>query len=185
MGGQLSRTELKQKNTMDSSRKKYLEDNKCDILSRYLYNQSFPIFRKEIEELVIGTICDENMIRNSSDYDYYSTLFGKYHSFYRATIKFSDLGSFKDSIFKTFPDYWSTPVLIRTERSKYCYMYRIPSLHFFNWDFPFNLNEGILALISVDYSFAIILNWYEEDDINIIDIQIKKHNKLLDAPQKK
>lgn len=163
-----------QKCIMDSSKRKYLIENKQSIISRYRFNQSLPIFIDEVKSFVKGEIYDDCFVHNSSEADYHIARFKQLKPFFWATIHFSDLFKFKESIRKTFPLLWIKPFLIRTERSEHCYMYRISSLDSFNWAFPFEVNEGILSLLSEDFLYEIILDWYEEDDVEMVDVLIKQ-----------
>ena len=56
----------------------------------------------------------------------------------------------------------------------------IPNLSAFNWDFKFDDDpNGIIILTRQDGREEIVLDFYEEDDQNLLDIKLKIKMELL------
>ena len=66
----------------------------------------------------------------------------------------------------------SIPYLIWLDQSTSCGLYMIPNLSAFNWDFKFDDDpNGIISLMRRDGKKEIVLDFYEEDNQNLLDIK--------------
>ena len=90
---------------------------------------------------------------------------------YKETIPFEDKNKLKEIVHSIEQDE-SIPYLIWLDQSTSCGLYMIPNLSAFNWDFKFDDDpNGIISLMRRDGKKEIVLDFYEEDNQNLLDIK--------------
>lgn len=92
---------------------------------------------------------------------------------YKETIPFEDKRKLKEIVHSITQDE-NVPYFIWLDQSTNCGLYMIPNLSAFNWDFKFDDDpNGIIILTRQDGREEIVLDFYEEDDQNLLDIKLK------------
>lgn len=86
-------------------------------------------------------------------------------------IVFDDKNKLKNIVFNKIKQLES--VYIFTSFSQDCGVIQIPSLKNFNFDFEFSDDlSGIISLVTLDLKSKILLDFYKEDNNEIIEIEI-------------
>ena len=89
---------------------------------------------------------------------------------YKETIPFEDKNKLKEIIHSITQDE-NVPYFIWLDQSTSCGLYMISNLSAFNWDFKFNDDpNGIIILTRQDGKEEIVLDFYEEENLNLLDI---------------
>lgn len=93
---------------------------------------------------------------------------------YKETIKFSDKKSLTNILYNTVSE-WEIPYIMYLSYSLDCGLIKISSLSCFNLNFGFNDEHGgIIAFTRFDGKEDIVLDYYEEHSVQMLEIEIYK-----------
>lgn len=57
--------------------------------------------------------------------------------------------------------------------SDYCGAFKLESLNYFNFEFPYDVSRnGIIVLTQIDYKYKILLDFYEENNVKYLDVEV-------------
>ena len=155
------------------NRKEDILSRKDEILKKYWYKKYMEEYRNRLKMFVKSPLNDDDFL----PLDFKDNLMNAiYHEmvFYKATIDFNRLDWYKDRLRPLISNLWDNTFFLSEELSEYCGCYKLSSLNDLNWTFPFYPNGGWLGLISYDVTMHIVLSWYEEDDLQKLDIEIAR-----------
>ena len=93
------------------------------------------------------------------------------------TLLFKDVFPFKNKellqeVLKNYVEDWNVPYSLFISHSEYCGLVSISSLYEINWYLYFP--DEIICLTRMDYKEHIIVDYYKEDDEELIEVEIKK-----------
>lgn len=133
------------------------------FLGRYLNNLNCILNRKIDPEELLSIVATDDFY-HQVDYQTKSQL--------SQTFRFSERNRLKEYLPENDIELMSSFILW-IEYASDCGAVMINTLDDFNFNFPFNsIDESIITLTEISYKYKILLDFYEENDMDYIDIQI-------------
>lgn len=116
---------------------------------------------------------DENRFMSVEDTDCFMNDKREYGRTMKATVPFLDKITLLKEVIASIYDIDTNPILYWTSYSEYCGVYLMPSIATFNSNFDdFYIGGGLIALLSFDQSNKMLLDFYDEDGGDWLDIEV-------------
>ncbi len=137
----------------------------CNYMAKYLVELN-KLLKKEVKKEDLLSIVDTDKFISQT-----SRAKGQVPD-YKQVFKFCDKQTQKAILMEEISN-WNAPYMMYLSYSLDCGLMKIPSLHCFNWDFSFyDEHAGIIIFTRVDGVEEIVLDYYEEDGENFIELEI-------------
>lgn len=148
-------------------------ENKISLIKRRTVGKVYYLqsYLKDLTCLLQRKVTSEELFSlNETDTFFESA--PEWKIFNKITLNFSN----KDVLLKFIQQNilnWETSYMIYLSDVQYCGLLEIPTLSDFNWNFHFNDEHcGLICFIRKDYKEKIVLDFYEADLNNFIDVDI-------------
>lgn len=100
-------------------------------------------------------------------------IFHTYSRFYKESFLFEKRASCLNSFFQRVNLDYSAPMYLLIKNADYCGVYIIKGLSDFNHNFDWHSNGGLISLLSEDYSSMILIEWYNRDNLHLMDVSLR------------
>lgn len=163
-------TIIKEKSTMMTNNIHSIELKKRETVGKVYYLNNY---LNDLNNIVKNEVTENDLISLKEVDDFYNSL-PQFQLYYSKTLRFEDKLNLYQDIKNNISD-WDYSYMIYLTNGNYCGLLKILSLSYFNWNFSFEDERyGLIILIREDGKEKILLDFYEENSIEFIDIKIYK-----------
>jgi len=139
---------------------------------RIMGKQFLPRYIDSLNKIMLNEISQDDLLSIVETDFFYSQIDYSKKAEFRKTILFSDRKNVEEILMEHFIDF-NEKYILWIEYANDCGALKLETLNYFNFEFPYNVSKnGIITLTRIDYKYKILLDFYDEDDIQYIDIEI-------------